>query len=182
MIDGGYLNIAYYSELPYVVEATGLTQYEIAKQKLNKRGLIGHEKIASLNWLYRNDVALRIHNDYPQEVLAKKYQLFNEMIIGGIVRATIIRYYDALMGPLSEDKNVSFLNISQVITLTRMSVQQAGTFEEAQALLNQLINYYFFTPNASSSYPPNNTQRYQPRLDELRTLVTQKRIPAKKLN
>ncbi len=63
--EGGMCGFGYYSRLPYLVEITGLTQYSLAKQPLEERGLIGHEKVADADWLTRNGVHLVVSQQEP---------------------------------------------------------------------------------------------------------------------
>lgn len=65
-IFGTEARLAYYAEFPHAVEcATGLTDREIARQPVLKRGQPGHEKQASIRYLTANRRAHLMFNSNP---------------------------------------------------------------------------------------------------------------------
>lgn len=144
VIDGGLLMLAYHSKLPYFVETTGLTQYEIAKQAVTQRGYIGHEKLAAPEWLEANNVNIRITNKWPDSIDYSEPQAVNELLIVGKtkVSALIIRYDENEMNRLKSVPGVYFMDIDDLIEQTKVELGSSDE-QTKQALLRNLYQYFF---------------------------------------
>jgi len=64
---GAQAHFIYYLRPKYALEsATGLTDYQLARTKLQNRGKIGHEKTASFELLLERNIDLVLSNHYPE--------------------------------------------------------------------------------------------------------------------
>jgi len=140
--EGGMCVFGYYSRLPYQVEVTGLTQYELAKAPLAERGRVGHEKVASPQWLRDHGIHFLVRSPLPPLSAQPQRDALNTLRFGDLVEATILFYDDALMDALRGRPGVSFTPIEQVIerTLRQMRVRPLAVAEQLYA---DLDGYYF---------------------------------------
>jgi hypothetical protein len=137
---GGMCIFAYYSDLPYLVEPNGLTQYWIAERPLPTRGRkVGHEKLVSRDELREHGVGLIFHHDEPP--LQQRSPDFNQLIVGNILLVEMLTYDDALMGKLAMDGRVRFRIIDDVLREAAVGI---GTMrcDDALSTLESLAKYY----------------------------------------
>lgn len=140
--EGGMCAFGYYSKLPYLVEITGLTQYSLARRPLEKRGLIGHEKVADADWLTANGIHLVVsQREPPVERPAGRLEV-DRIYFGDRAVARVHLYSDAVMDPLRERDDVHFVPIERTLELSRHRMQRA-TLAEAKNIYTDLRRYYF---------------------------------------
>jgi hypothetical protein len=100
-IYGSEVGLAYYARLPVVIEAhTGLTDAYIAHRPLARRGAVGHEKLAPLDYLVEKRGTLLTFSKVPTIVsgLDAYVPLVRADFAG--VRARILRWDPALIAAL----------------------------------------------------------------------------------
>ena len=119
---GGYAMHAFYSEVDPAIEAsTGLTDEYIAHQPLAKRGRMGHEKRAPLDYLARRNVRIAFRgppgSGNAREVLGSTAGFPREILrlkLGGYA-ATIVSYDNDLMEKLKRFDDVAFIDFPQYL-------------------------------------------------------------------
>lgn len=137
---GGMCMFAYYSDLPYLVEPNGLTQYWIAERPLATRGpKLGHEKLVSRDELREHGVGLIFHHDDPP--LQQRSLDFNQLVVGDILLVEMLTYDDALMGKLRADTRVRFRVIDDVLREATSDMDRMGC-AYARAIFATLSPYY----------------------------------------
>jgi hypothetical protein len=137
---GGMCMFAYYSDLPYLVEPNGLTQYWIAERPLSARGWkVGHEKLVSREELREHGVRLIFHHDHPPLQLPSLD--FNQLLVGDLLLAEMLSYDDELMGKLRSDSRVRFRLIDDVLREATGNVDRMPC-ADARATLAALSSYY----------------------------------------
>ena len=137
---GGMCMFAYYSDLPYLVEPNGLTQYWIAERPLARRGTkIGHEKAISFESLRDHGIEPIFHRDLPP-LLAPEPR-FDEIFVGDRLRIQILVYDDGLMNALARDPRVRFRRIDDVLGEATGDLATM-TCSDAQASLAALTRFY----------------------------------------
>jgi hypothetical protein len=136
---GGMCAFAFYSELPYLVEPNGLTQYWIAERSIKQRGMLGHEKSAPMELLRAHGVRFVFHHDLPP--LAQSLPRFNEILLGRFVRVEILQYDDASMDRLARYPGVRFNPIDKVL---REATSDLATMNcnDANATMQALSDLY----------------------------------------
>ena len=147
LLEGGMLSFAYYSELPYLVEMTGLTHYSLARLPIQARGKIGHEKRPTDEWLFEHGIHLRVSHDFPPIDPAQR--VLNDVYVGRALRARILWYDDALMELLKQKPGLQFVPIETRIDLLRSAIAQ-GQLEQARRLLTRLDREYFSRASADA--------------------------------
>jgi hypothetical protein len=143
--EGGMCVFGFYSGLPYLAEATGLTQYSLAKRPLEQRGVVGHEKRPDARWFEENRIQLLFKRDLPPLPAATPDSgAFDEIRFGNVVRAQILHYDAPTMDSLRGRPDVSFVPIEEALerSTARLTRLRPG---DAQALLARLDRYYFRT-------------------------------------
>lgn len=141
MFEGGMCMFGYYSGLPYLVEMTGLTQYSLAKMPLAIRGYVGHEKVADARWMTEHG----IHFVFVQEPpLPRSEPRVDEIVFGGILKARIWTYVDAIMDPLRSNPDVIFVPIEGTLREAQRHIDGAS-HAEARRIYDVLQRYYFQT-------------------------------------
>lgn len=146
--EGGMCVFGYYSQLPYLVEMTGLTQYSLAKMPLAARGHIGHEKVADAAWLTDN----RIHFIFSQAVPPVRHAEPlppDQIYFANALRATIWTYDDAIMDRLRGNPRVAFMPIEETLRQARARIAVAS-YDEAQRIHDALQRFYFRTAGPGS--------------------------------
>ena len=139
MFEGGMCMFGYYSGLPYLAEMTGLTQYSLAKAPLEARGHVGHEKVADPGWM----TAHGIHFIFAQEPADPRAEpRVDEIVFGGILKARIWTYVDAIMDPLRGHPDVRFVPIEGTLREARRHIETASP-DEARRIYDVLHRYYF---------------------------------------
>jgi hypothetical protein len=100
----GRTMLAYFGQLPYAVEGSGLTDASIARLPLAKRGRPGHEKGPSDDWMRAHGVQFRILYGSHRSATAKPYERIRfRDVYGQIV------YYDVeLMDVLAQRQGIAF--------------------------------------------------------------------------
>jgi len=142
--EGGMCVFGYYRGLPYLVEATGLTQYSLAKRPLGERGLVGHEKAPDAEWFAANRIHLLFRRDLPPVGSGGPGDTVDGIRFGDAVRAQILHYDDAVMDPLRDRPGVHFVPIEAVILRAAQEMATAP-LPAAEAIYDQLDRYYFRT-------------------------------------
>jgi hypothetical protein len=138
--EGGMCSFGYYSRLPYQVEVTGLTQYSLARQPLGERGLVGHEKQASVRWLQENGVHIVLAQTLPDAVDRAPRPL-NWIGFGGVAEGTIAVYDEGVMQALRERPGVEFLDIEEQLDRSLRRLERAP-LSEAEEIYATLEGYY----------------------------------------
>lgn len=162
--EGGMCVFGYFSGLPYLVEMTGLTQYSLAQLPLERRGIPGHEKQATEEWIQDNDIHLVINNAYPNEIPVGSSLKLDDLIIDHKLHATIQFYDPAVMDALRDRPGVWFVPIEEVIDRSKRRMRAASRVE-AQTIYEQLDTYYFRRAGAKG----------QPEAAELLAILARKR-------
>jgi len=145
--EGGMCVFGYYSELPYLVEVTGLTQYSLAKRPLAERGRIGHEKAPDAEWFAENRIHLLFKRDLPPLKPSQNPAAIDEIRFDDLARAQILHYEDAVMDPLRDRPDVHFVPIEVAILRAAEQMVQAP-LPAAERIYDQLDRYYFRTAGA----------------------------------
>lgn len=140
--EGGMCSFGYYSQLPYLAEMTGLTQYSLAKQPLAERGVPGHEKAPDDAWFEANGIHLLVRRDRSAAPTASDGAAIDQLRFGDVARAQILLYADEVMDPLREAPGVSFVPIEEVIERFARQME-ASPAPVAERLFAQLDRYYF---------------------------------------
>ena len=137
---GGMCMFAYYSDLPYLVEPNGLTQYWIAERPLPTRGSkVGHEKLVSREELRDHDVQLIFHHDDPP--LQPRSLAFNQLLVDDVLLVELLTYDDAVMDKLRAEPRVRFQPIEAVLRDVAVAMPAMGC-PRARASLASLSSYY----------------------------------------
>ena len=137
---GGMCMFAYYSELPYLVEPNGLTQYWIAEQPLPTRGpKVGHEKLVSREQLLAHGVSLIFHHDHPP--LQDRSPGLNRLIIDDALMVEMLTYDDALMDKLRATGRVRFRAIDDILRTATVDIQAMPCADAREAFAG-LSGYY----------------------------------------
>ena len=140
---GGMCMFAYYSDLPYLVEPNGLTQYWIAERPLPTRGSkVGHEKLVSREELRDHGVALIFHHDRPP--LQQRSPDFNQLLVDDVLLVELLTYDDTLMDKLRTDRRVRFQPIDAVLRDAAVAMPLMGC-PDARATFATLSSYYLDT-------------------------------------
>jgi hypothetical protein len=140
---GGMCMFAYYSDLPYLVEPNGLTQYWIAERPLPTRGSkVGHEKLVSREELRDHGVALIFHHDRPP--LQQRSPDFNQLLVDDVLLVEMLAYDDTLMERLRSDRRVRFQPIDAVLRDAAVAMPLMGC-PDARATFATLSSYYLDT-------------------------------------
>ncbi len=141
IVEGGMASFAFYSKLPYVVEMTGLTQYSLARLPISRRGIPGHEKQATPEWLAENEIHLMIHQDYPYVGPQENGRRHDEVFFSNLVRARVLIYRDDIMDKLRKVPEVSFVPIEEALERFAEEIAK-GPPETAEEILTYLDGYY----------------------------------------
>lgn len=137
---GGMCMFAYYSELPYLVEPNGLTQYWIAERPLPTRGpKVGHEKLVSREELLQHGVAFIFHHDLPP--LQERSPGLNQLIIDDALLVEMLTYDDALMDKLRATGRVRFRAIGDILRTATTDIQAMSCADAREAFAG-LSGYY----------------------------------------
>jgi hypothetical protein len=141
MYEGGMCMFGYYSGLPYLAEMTGLTQYSLAKAPLDARGHVGHEKVASPQWMTDHGIHFIFAQEPPDPRVGIRV---DEIVFGGILKARIWTYVDTIMDPLRGHPDVRFVPIEGMLREAQRHIDTASA-EEARRIYDVLQRYYFHT-------------------------------------
>jgi hypothetical protein len=137
---GGMCMFAYYSDLPYLVEPNGLTQYWIAERPLPTRGSkVGHEKLVSREELREHGVGFIFHHDDPP--LQPRSLAFNQLLVDDVLLVELLTYDDALMDKLRAEPRVRFQPIDAVLRDVAVAMPVMGC-PHARATFASLSSYY----------------------------------------
>jgi hypothetical protein len=139
--EGGMCMFGFYSGLPYLAEITGLTQYSLAKRPLAERGAVGHEKVADAEWLTQNGIHFVVSQDLPPQRRPAQRQAVDQIYFGGLARARIHLYDDAVMDRLRGREGVDFVPIERTLEWSRQRMEGAS-LAEAEAIYAELRRYY----------------------------------------
>ncbi|HVN38823.1 MAG TPA: hypothetical protein VMW19_11715 [Myxococcota bacterium] len=138
--EGGMCAFGYFSELPWLAEMTGLTQYSLAKLPLTSRGRPGHEKRPTEDWLREQDVLFVVSQRFPP-IARGPSEPYDLIHFGDIAVARIVRYDDAIMERLREREGVHFTPIEDVIEQSRREIERADRVG-AERVYERLSRYY----------------------------------------
>jgi hypothetical protein len=141
MFEGGMCMFGYYSGLPYLAEMTGLTQYSLARAPLETRGHVGHEKVAGPQWMTDHGIHFIFAQEPPDPSAGARV---DEIVFGGILKARIWTYVDAIMDPLRDHPDVRFVPIEGTLREAQRHIETASA-EEARRIYDVLQRYYFRT-------------------------------------
>ena len=139
--EGGMCMFGYYSGLPYLAEMTGLTQYSLARAPLETRGHVGHEKVAGPQWMTDHGIHFIFAQEPPDPRAGARV---DEIVFGGILKARIWTYVDAIMDPLRDHPDVRFVPIEGTLREAQRHIETASA-EEARRIYDVLQRYYFRT-------------------------------------
>ena len=131
-IDGGQCALAYYSEIPVVIDRFGLTDVTIAHQPLARRGRPGHEKQARLDYLVRRRVTFAASGPRRE---------YNQIRIGPH-RLNILTYDEALMAQLRARPGVRFIDFPSYLSRYVRTLSERPT-EEVWRGYVAFRSYYF---------------------------------------
>ncbi len=137
---GGMCMFAYYSDLPYMIEPNGLTQYWLAERPLARRsGKIGHEKPVTRDELREHGATLIFQRDLPPLLQAEPR--YDEIFLNRTLLVEMLVYDDALMQRLARVPGVVFHSIDD--TLRDAAFDLRGmTCGDARASLQSLSRFY----------------------------------------
>lgn len=141
IFQGGMCMFGYYSQLPYLAEMTGLTQYSLAKKPLLKRGRVGHEKRADEAWLSANGIHLIFFHADPPLTYGKGIRHLDLVRFGGLITAKVWKYSDAVMDPLRNRPDVDFIPIEVVLAQAENDIARVDA-ATARSILEFLERYY----------------------------------------
>ena len=133
----------YYSDLPYLAESHGLTQYSLAKKPLTTRGRVGHEKSVDDQWATENNIHLIFVYALPP-VPRSEPRRMDEIYFGDTLKARIWIYSDAVMDRLRDNPAVSFVPIEHTLSSAGREIEQAS-YAEAHRVYEFLDRFYFRT-------------------------------------
>jgi hypothetical protein len=150
--EGGMCVFGYYSELPYLVEITGLTQYSLAKRPIAERGFIGHEKVADSEWLTENEIHLVVSQALPPVTRQPRTLGLDYIYFGDVAKARIHIYSDEVMDALRGRPDVDFVPIERVVELSKKRMER-GSLAEAERIYDDLQRFYFRTAGARGEAP-----------------------------
>ena len=139
----GMCMFGYYSDLPYLAEPHGLTQYSLAKKPLTTRSRVGHEKSVDDQWATENNIHLVFSYALPP-VPRSAPRRGDEIYFGALLKAKIWIYRDAIMDRLRDNPAVSFMPIEETLAAARREMEPAP-YAEAQRLYDYLERFYFRT-------------------------------------
>ena len=138
--EGGMCAFGYFSELPWLAEMTGLTQYSLAKLPLASRGRPGHEKRPTEDWLHEQGVLFVVSQHFPP-IARGPSEPYDLIHFGDVAVARIVRYDDAIMERLREREGVHFTPIGDVIEQSRREIERADRVG-AERVYERLARYY----------------------------------------
>jgi hypothetical protein len=141
MFEGGMCVFGYYSELPYLVEMSGLTQYSLARLPLGQRGWIGHEKQATDEWLTQNGIHLVVSQRFPPIPEPPGAPAVDRVRFGDVAVARLHRYDPAVMEPLARVPGVVFVPIERTLERKAAEIDRASP-ERAEAIYAWLERFY----------------------------------------
>ena len=146
---GGFAKHAFFSEIDPAIEAsTGLTDEYIAHQPLAKRGRMGHEKRAPLDYLARRNVRIAFRgppgSGNAQEVLGSTAGFPPEILRLklGDYAATIVSYENDLMARLKRFDDVAFIDFPQYLDQYLRRIDDIPT-EQVMSDYAFLRRFYF---------------------------------------
>jgi hypothetical protein len=131
-IGGAQCQVAYHSELPFVVDGHGLTNATIARLPIERRGRPGHEKVAPVELLRRLGVhfsTAREPNEYSGLAL-------------GPVRLAILRYERPVMELLRSRRGARFIDFPQYLDRYLATLPGRGQ-RQVERDLEEFRRYYF---------------------------------------
>lgn len=155
MFSGGMCMFAYYSQLPWLAEMTGLTHYSLARQPLAERGHVGHEKRADDAWLRAHGVDMVFLRDTPPAAAASGR---DPLLVrfGNRLSARLVVYRHEVMDPLRERVDVDFVPIEQWLAQAQAALPGADPIR-ARAILGLLDRVYF---SVNPSAAPRRRELY----------------------
>jgi hypothetical protein len=143
VFEGGMCMFGYYSDLPYLAESYGLTQYSLAKKPLTTRGRVGHEKSVDDQWATENNIHFIFSNALPP-VPRSAPRRGDEIYFGDMLKAKIWIYRDTIMDRLRDNPEVRFIPIEETLAAARREIGLAS-YAEGQRIYDYLERFYFRT-------------------------------------
>ena len=132
--------LAYYSRLPYLVEYSGLTQYSVAKKRVEERGRVGHEKAVNKEWMTAHDVQMYLFLD--KEPLVKNgARRYDYARLGGRLTALIWIYKDEVVDAFRNQPDIDFVPIELVMPGIEASLSKQA-YAQARDTLDLFEGYY----------------------------------------
>jgi hypothetical protein len=112
---GGEARVMYYADLPVAIESeTGLTDRAVARQPLIRRGRIGHEKRASLEYLVRERKAHLTLHPHASAKLPLDERLPRADVFFGPMRGRLLHWDPELMAKL-ERRGATFTRYPETL-------------------------------------------------------------------
>ena len=137
LLEGGLCMLAYYSRLPTLIEGNGLTDWTIARQSLEDRGMVGHEKRAPPWYLEERRVNFIVLN----RKLEGPFSFDTVEIGGGLLQLRTILYDEVIMETLKRRPGVRFVPVGALLARMEKEIGR-GSCERARAHLSMLERYY----------------------------------------
>lgn len=132
--------LAYYSRLPYLVEYSGLTQYSVAKKRVEERGRVGHEKAVNKEWMTAHDVQMYLFLD-QQPLVKNGARRYDYARLGGRLTALIWIYKDEVVDAFRNEPDVDFVPIELVMPGIEASLGRQD-YAQARDTLDLFEGYY----------------------------------------
>jgi hypothetical protein len=137
LIEGGMCVLAYYSHLPALIEGSGLTDHELARQPRDLEGRIGHDKGPTKAFLQRRRVQLRAITAMPAHPESNLIELE-----GGVLYLRIFLYDEPLMEALARRPAVRFVPASRVLDELERQLSHLRC-DRARRALGEMDDYVF---------------------------------------
>ena len=146
---GGYASLAYYSDVDPAIEANaGLTDEHIAHQRIARQGRVGHEKMASSEYLAQRGVQIAFrgaptsgkYRRFEQELSVYRPGMFWLQL--GEFPATLLAYDSALMESLKRFRDVEFFDLPRHLDQYLAQIDRVPA-EQVQKDYTFLREFYF---------------------------------------
>ena len=136
LFHGQYAMLVYYADIPIAIEnASGLTDEFIAHQPLKKRGIPGHEKHATLEYMFRRKVNfyLRPSKKQLRRIFFDDYE------------AEIVVYDNEIMEKLKKFPEIKFISMPEYLD---SYLQNIASYPDNQVKMDyQIFKLYYFDHN-----------------------------------
>jgi len=139
---GGEARVMYYADLPVAIESeTGLTDRTVARQPLARRGRVGHEKRASVEYLVRERKAhLTLHPQADAKLPLDEWLPRADLFLGPM-RGRLLHWDPALMAEL-ERRGATFTRYPEYLDDYLARIEQIPT-EQVEADFDRFRLFYF---------------------------------------
>lgn len=161
LLEGGLCMVAYYSGLPRFMELNGLTDPVIAKQRIERRGVPGHEKAPPFWWLDVNRVDFLVMHSPPQDRAAIDVVSIDD----GRLYLLVLHWNEAVMDRLADRPGVRFVPIDEQLGRVERRLRE-GSCEQATRAFDRLDHHYLRWHERGSGLRGRLRQRLQQRCAE----------------